>query len=83
MKLKINKYLHSLPTLVKNQGRWVNQLISEMEKLFRITGDRNFNVVIVDYSSTDLDVKKSLQDSTLPRYELARTLCSSDTLHKL
>ncbi|XP_075894006.1 beta-1,4-N-acetylgalactosaminyltransferase 3-like [Nelusetta ayraudi] len=54
---------------VKNQGRWVHQLISEMEKLVRITGDTNFNVIIVDYSSTDVDVKKALQSSNLPRYQ--------------
>lgn len=82
---KLNKTLLSLPVPVKNQGRWVGQLISEMEQLFEITGDKNFNVIIVDYSSTDVDVKKTLQSSTLPRYELATALSYSrlSPSHKL
>ena len=44
------------------------QLISDMEELYRVTGDPDFSLIIVDYDSTDMDVKKALEAASLPQY---------------
>jgi len=52
---------------VKNQARWVQQFISDMVGLYDITKDANFNVILVDFDSDDMDVEKALRDARLPR----------------
>ncbi|NXC32727.1 B4GN4 acetylgalactosaminyltransferase, partial [Campylorhamphus procurvoides] len=57
---------------VKNQARWVQQFISDMAGLYRATRDANFNVILVDFDSEDMDVEKALQDARLPRFQYLR-----------
>uniref|UniRef100_A0A8C1I5V2 Beta-1,4-N-acetylgalactosaminyltransferase n=1 Tax=Cyprinus carpio TaxID=7962 RepID=A0A8C1I5V2_CYPCA len=57
---------------VKNQARWVQQFISDMELLHRETKDENFSVIIVDFQSDDMDVEQALKESTVPRYKYLR-----------
>uniref|UniRef100_A0A8C0IPG0 Beta-1,4-N-acetylgalactosaminyltransferase n=1 Tax=Chelonoidis abingdonii TaxID=106734 RepID=A0A8C0IPG0_CHEAB len=59
---------------VKNQARWVQQFIADMASLYWNTKDANFNVILVDFESEDMDVEKALQEARLPRYQyLKRT----------
>ncbi|XP_026869597.2 N-acetyl-beta-glucosaminyl-glycoprotein 4-beta-N-acetylgalactosaminyltransferase 1 [Electrophorus electricus] len=57
---------------VKNQARWVQQFIADMEVLHRETRDENFSVIIVDFESDDMDVEQALRESMVPRYEYLR-----------
>ncbi|NXG76774.1 B4GN4 acetylgalactosaminyltransferase, partial [Baryphthengus martii] len=57
---------------VKNQARWVQQFISDMASLYGATKDANFNVILVDFDSDDMDVEKALRDAQLPRYQYLR-----------
>ncbi|XP_066524151.1 beta-1,4-N-acetylgalactosaminyltransferase 3-like isoform X2 [Hoplias malabaricus] len=57
---------------VKNQGRWTIQFIKQMEKIYRATGDENFNVIIIDYSSDDVNIEKALSNAKLPSYQYKR-----------
>lgn len=61
-----------LSFLVKNQGKWVIHFINEMQRLCQETGDKNINVIIVDFNSTDIDVEKELENANLPRYRFVQ-----------
>jgi len=55
---------------VKDQGRWVQYLINNMEKIYLETQDVNLNLIIVDFNSSDIDIKRSLNNSKLVNYDV-------------
>ncbi|XP_028399946.1 beta-1,4-N-acetylgalactosaminyltransferase 3-like [Dendronephthya gigantea] len=53
---------------VKNQGKWVQHLIDDMTELYERTHDANINLIIVDFNSSDINIKQALKQSSLKRY---------------
>lgn len=58
--------------IVKNFGRWVYYFIKNVEKILKEINDFNFYVIIYDYNSLDINLKKVLRESFLIRYMFLR-----------
>ena len=54
----------------KNQGHWMRYFIENMERLYDVTKDERFGVIIVDFESEDLNIKKLIEKSKLRNIHL-------------
>ena len=56
----------------KNLGRWVHHFIKNVEKILKESNDSNLHVIIYDYNSSDINLKKVLRESSLTSYMILR-----------
>jgi len=61
-----------LVVTAKNLGRWVHHFIKNVEKILKETKDSNLHVIIYDYNSSDINLKKVLRESSLTSYMFMR-----------
>ncbi|XP_019864255.1 PREDICTED: N-acetyl-beta-glucosaminyl-glycoprotein 4-beta-N-acetylgalactosaminyltransferase 1-like [Amphimedon queenslandica] len=66
-KRNINVYI---VVSVKDLGEWIKHLIHNMVDIYHATNDKHFQLVIVDYSSDDIDITKELLESSLPHWKV-------------
>lgn len=71
MKWDKNAFINVVVT-VFNQGKWVKYLIKNFERLQKHTQDTRWKLIIADFASTDIDVAKELDKSSLKNYKLIR-----------
>ena len=57
---------------VKNQGRWIQHLLRNMEHIYRETRDEHFNLVIFDYNSTDINLEYSVNKTLFSKISFVR-----------
>eukprot|EP00055_Hartaetosiga_balthica_P012217 m.58662 g.58662 ORF g.58662 m.58662 type:complete len:782 (+) comp7875_c1_seq1:882-3227(+) len=55
---------------VQNQGAWVKHLVENLERLYEETKDDNFNLILTDFGSTDIDTQALLENSKLKRFQV-------------
>ncbi|KAL2076528.1 hypothetical protein ACEWY4_027875 [Coilia grayii] len=70
--------ISSICCSISNQGHHLTRLAGcssssrTWSTCHRETKDDNFNIIIVDFQSDDMDVEQALRESTVPRYEYLR-----------
>ena len=68
-----NAVVNILLTTGNNQGRWILHFLDNMARIYNRTKDANFNVVIVDFDSKDIDIDDALKKAAIPSYQYANT----------
>ena len=63
--------INILLTTGNNQGRWILHFLDNMAKIYNRTKDANFNVIIVDFDSKDIDLDNALKKTAIPSYQYA------------
>ena len=63
-----NAVINIILTTENNQGRWILHFLDNMAKIHKRTKDFNFNVIIVDFDSKDLDIDDALKKAAIPNY---------------
>ena len=53
-----------------NQVRWLHHFINNMDYIYRVTKDPNFNVILVDFHESVTELKAALERSAIPNYML-------------
>ena len=67
---KKNATVNIVVTVGGRQGGWVQHFINNMAEIYHKTKDKNLNIIIMDFHSKDIDIRKALEKSGLPRYIL-------------
>eukprot|EP00794_Sanderia_malayensis_P007481 gene7481-8310_t len=55
---------------VGGQGRWAKHFIQSINQIYKETRDGNINLIIVDFNSKDINLKKELESTSIPHYVL-------------
>eukprot|EP01137_Pigoraptor_chileana_P019288 Opistho-2@80123 len=58
---------------VKNQGQWVQYFVADVNAIYDATGDELFDVTLVDYDSTDINMEVALSRLAVPYRFVKRT----------
>ena len=70
---KKSAVVNILLTTGNNQGRWILHFLDNMARIYNRTKDANFNVVIVDFDSKDIDIDNALKKASIPSYQYTNT----------
>ena len=64
--------INILLTTGNNQGRWILHFLDNMAKIHNRTKDFNFNVIITDFDSKDIDLENALKKAAIPNFSYAK-----------
>ena len=51
------------------QGRWILHFLNNIAEIHNRTKDFNFNVIIADFDSKDLDLRDAMRKAAIPSYQ--------------